>query len=275
MSNLDFSYKYAIVCKSIPSSIKNGLGLTNPERFNIENAIDEQNIYINKLKNMGLQLIEVESNEKYPDCVFVEDTAIAIHNKIFIANPGAISRRGETIAVKNAVEKFANEHSSQCIEIGSVENADEAFIDGGDCCYTGRELLVGISKRTNLKGAKELAAFFTDTPITPVNVNILHLKSAMSMIDFDTFIIGNSIDAQLIRKEIESKSKFGNIYKFVVVEDDRAGNVIFLNGNIFYPEQFKDYFESMELLKNKEKYGLPNLEFEKINGSVSCRSVLF
>ena len=81
--------------------------------------------------------------------MFVEDTAIAIDNRILITNPGAESRRGETNAVRDALKKHASELNLEIIE---MDNKVDAFIDGGDCCFTGKELLIGLSNRTNLKG---------------------------------------------------------------------------------------------------------------------------
>jgi N-dimethylarginine dimethylaminohydrolase len=120
-----------------------------------------------------------------------------------------------------------------------------------------------------------LADFFSDIPVTTVNVETLHLKCVLTMIDVDTFIIGNSAAAQSVRNEIEAKCKFGNFYKFIEVEDDKAANVMFLNGKIYYPAHLEDIYINNEILKNEEKYALPNSEFEKIDGSVTCRSVLF
>jgi dimethylargininase len=85
----------------------------------------------------------------FPDCVFVEDTAIALDHKILITNPGAESRRGETKAVEAAFEQHSR---ALALEIHQIKNKEEAFVDGGDVCFTGREILVGLSKRTNLKG---------------------------------------------------------------------------------------------------------------------------
>lgn len=81
--------------------------------------------------------------------MFVEDTAIALNNKILITNPGAESRRGEIQAV---AATFVAHSASLGLEVFHIKNKDEAFIDGGDVCFTGREFLVGLSKRTNLKG---------------------------------------------------------------------------------------------------------------------------
>ena len=109
--------------------------------------------YINALKDTGLKLFELEPNEKYPDGVFVEDTAVVIGKKILITNPGADSRRGEAEATAEMFLKIKNEFC-QDLEIFIMDRLGEATVDGGDCCFTGRELLVGLSKRTNRKGCK-------------------------------------------------------------------------------------------------------------------------
>ena len=153
MSLNSFEYKYALVCKSVPNSVKDGLSLKTHDGIDVEKAREEHCLYLDCMKSIGLKLIEIEGNEVYPDCVFVEDCAIVIKNKAFITNPGAISRRGEVQNVRKGLEDFASENANETIlEIGSVENKDESFIDGGDCCFTGRELLCGISSRTNTKG---------------------------------------------------------------------------------------------------------------------------
>ena len=147
-----FYFKYAIVCRSVPNSITQGLSMSKHDEVNVGKAQEEQDLYLKCLESIGLRFIEIEGQEKYPDCVFVEDIAVAIKNKIFITNPGAASRRGEVCSVRNSLEKYFNENNISSFEIGSIKNINEAFIDGGDCCFTGRELLVGISKRTNKKG---------------------------------------------------------------------------------------------------------------------------
>ena len=104
------------------------------------------------MKNIGLKLIEIEGREEYPDCVFVEDCVIIIEKRAFITNPGAMSRRGEVQNIRKKLEEFALINPNEIIEVGSVKNLNESFIDGGDCCFTGRELLVGLSSRTNNNG---------------------------------------------------------------------------------------------------------------------------
>lgn len=152
MENLcfDFNYNYALVCSDVPNSLVNGLSLEEHEPVNLELAVEQHKLYLNLLEESGIKLIKVNSDERYPDCVFVEDTAVALENRIFITNPGAESRRGEIDVVKAKLESVAAELE---LEIGQVEKREEAFIDGGDVLFTGRELIVGISSRTNQKGS--------------------------------------------------------------------------------------------------------------------------
>lgn len=96
-----------------------------------------------------MSLIKIKANEQHPDCVFVEDTAIAVNNRIFITNSAAVSRRGESEQVKAVFESVAQKLN---LKIGEIKNKEEAFIDGGDCLYTGHEFIVGLSTRTNLQG---------------------------------------------------------------------------------------------------------------------------
>jgi len=149
-------YEYALVCKNLPKSLVSGLSLEKHDPISLEEAAIQHSEYLSYLRASGLKLIEIEAQEIYPDCVFVEDTTVAVDNKIFITNPGAESRRGEILAV---AAKFKEHAEGLGLDIFEIQNKDEAFIDGGDVCFTGRELLVGLSKRTNQKGKFKMIYF--------------------------------------------------------------------------------------------------------------------
>lgn len=145
----NLNFEYALVCKTIPNSLMNGLSLEAHEPLDLKKAKEQHELYLNYLTESNVKLVEIEPDDAYPDCVFVEDTAIAIDNRILITNPGAESRRGEANAVRAAFNRVASDLNLKVIE---MENREDAFIDGGDCCFTGKELLIGLSNRTNLKG---------------------------------------------------------------------------------------------------------------------------
>ena len=119
--------------------------------------------------------------------------------------------------------------------------------------------------------------FHKDFPVSKINVgnNNLHLKSVLTMLDYDTILISKTKEAQLMKKEIELKSKFSKYYKFIEVDDDKAANVLFINGKVYCPTEFSDVYKNIEYLKNKQYFPLPVGEFGKIDGCLSCRSVLF
>jgi len=270
-----FEYEYALICNGLPSSIVNGLSLEDHDPVDLDLAKKQHSEYLKYLKESGLKLIEIEPQEQYPDCVFVEDTAIALGNKIFISNPGADSRRGETIAV----EKKFREYSSELgLEIYCVSNKDEAFIDGGDVCFTGHEFFVGLSKRTNSKGVEEMQKAFEGVPVhTCVVHEGLHLKSSLSMMGVDTILIGTSDAAQSVRKQMEEKTLFKNTYKFVEVDEDATGsaNVLFYNEKLVLSESFKHLYNAKSEFQQGKSKWLENSEFKKIDGCLTCRSVFF
>lgn len=277
-----FEYEYALVCKNLPSTLDNGLSLDQHDPVDLATAKEEHRQYLLHLVESGLKLIEIEAQEEYPDCVFVEDTAIAMNHKILISNPGAESRRGETKAV---AATFVTHSASLGLEVFQIKNKEEAFIDGGDVCFTGREFLVGLSTRTNLKGAQELAEVFKPIAVTTCQVDEgLHLKSIMSMIAPDVILIGTSPAAKNIRHQIEKKSQFADRYRFVEIDEDQSGsaNILSFNGQLVYPSSFEHLYKDMEDFKNctalkkpRTTKSLANGEFKKIDGCLTCRCVFF
>lgn len=53
-----------------------------------------------------------------------------------------------------------------------------ATIDGGDVLFTGREFFVGLSKTTNMAGAKAVASAFSEYPVTLLRVCLLPSNSS-------------------------------------------------------------------------------------------------
>ena len=55
-------------------------------------------------------------------------------------------------------------------------NDPQAVLDATDVFFTGREFFVALSKRTNIEGAKKVAASFPDYPVSLVKVIFLVMK---------------------------------------------------------------------------------------------------
>ena len=93
-------FKKAIV-RTPGKSMVNGISTADLGRPDHELALAQHADYIEALKECGLEVTVLDADEEYPDSTFVEDVALLTRECAIITNPGADSRRGEIIAMKN------------------------------------------------------------------------------------------------------------------------------------------------------------------------------
>ncbi|XP_041417211.1 N(G),N(G)-dimethylarginine dimethylaminohydrolase 1 isoform X2 [Xenopus laevis] len=169
----------------------------------------------------------------------------------------------------------------QDLQLNVVEMTDEsATLDGGDVLFTGREFFVGLSKRTNQRGAEILADTFKDYAVSTVPVcETLHLKSFCSMAGPNLIAIGSSEAAQKALKTMQQMSD--HRYDKLTLPDDAAANCIYLNipskGHVLLhraPEDFPESAKVFEKLKEHMLIPLPNTELAKVDGCLTCCSLL-
>ncbi|XP_008936009.1 PREDICTED: N(G),N(G)-dimethylarginine dimethylaminohydrolase 1 [Merops nubicus] len=167
------------------------------------------------------------------------------------------------------------------LNLNIVEMLDEtATLDGGDVLFTGREFFVGLSRRTNQRGAEILADTFKDYAVSTVPVHdALHLKSFCSMAGPNLIAIGSSEAAQKALKTMQQMSD--HRYDKLTVPDDPAANCIYLNipskGHVLLhraPEEYPESAKVFEKLKDHMLIPIANTELEKVDGSLTCCSVL-
>ena len=56
--------------------------------------------YVNALRYVGCNVTTLPADERFPDCVFVEDPAVIVGGTALITQPGHPTRRNETIKMK-------------------------------------------------------------------------------------------------------------------------------------------------------------------------------
>ncbi|XP_055779212.1 N(G),N(G)-dimethylarginine dimethylaminohydrolase 1-like isoform X1 [Salvelinus fontinalis] len=266
------NFTHAVV-RAIPSSLAKEALRMNVLDVDLVKAQREHEVYVGVLKHkLGLQVIELPADESLPDCVFVEDAAVVCGDTALITRPGAESRRKETEAMRRALKE---------LDLNIVEMSDEnATLDGGDVLFTGREFFVGLSKRTNQKGAEILADVFKDYAVSTVPVTDgLHLKSFCSMGGPGLIVIGSSEPAQKALKIMQQMSD--HRYNKLTVPDDIAANTIYMNlpskGHVLLhctPEEFPESAKVFEKLKDHMLIPVSNMEKVKVNGALTCCSVL-
>lgn len=195
-----------------------------------------------------------------PDSVFLEDTAVVVGGRALLAAPGAPSRRGEAEAVGAALRS-----------LGYAVHAMAApgTLDGGDVLYTGREVFVGLSARTNALGAEALRAAFPGLRVTAVPLAELaagaargvrhrlahataaaeraeelaacaplHLKSLMCAVGKDTLAVAEGALGTAVAHAVQAASgvprgvrRAGGAVQFLLVKG-AAANAVLVNGTL-------------------------------------------
>src|SRR5258705_114238 len=128
-----------------------------------ERARQQHTAYCEALERCGLELIQLEAEERYPDSTFVEDTAVLIPAGAILTRPGAASRIGEVESIRETL-------SGLCPRIDSIQ--DPGTVDGGDVCEAGNHFFIGLSDRTNEAGTRQLAELLASYGYTSSIVDI-------------------------------------------------------------------------------------------------------
>src|SRR5229473_7523397 len=111
-------------------------------------AREQHRAYEKLLKQLGARVISLPAEPGLPDSMFVEDPAVVLDEVAVILPLGTASRRPEAAALAQALAKF------RTLEYLALPGT----LEGGDVLRIGRKLFVGLSKRSNAEGIRQLAA---------------------------------------------------------------------------------------------------------------------
>ncbi len=213
------------------------------------------------LEAAGVSVTLLPALDAFPDSVFVEDAALCFPGLAVALRPGAASRRGEAAVLRPALEAA----------FGTVVELPEAVsVDGGDVLVTDREVLVGLSARTDAAGAASLAetlaphGYRVRRVATPAGV--LHLKS-------DCATLGD--DAVLATPRLAAAGCFPGYRVIETAEgEEAAANAIRVNDRVFLAAGHPRTAERLEAAG----YALTILDLSeaaKLDGGLSCLSLRF
>jgi dimethylargininase len=95
-----FKFNFALVSRIANSfADQSSFDLRPGQTINIERARKEHEDLVEALRRIGLDVIELPSDEKLPDGLFVDDVAVVIHGTALMCNPPSFkdrpSRQGE------------------------------------------------------------------------------------------------------------------------------------------------------------------------------------
>ncbi len=245
-----------------------GEGLTSAELGapDYARAVEQHDAYCAALEDCGLTLTRLESDPRYPDSTFVEDTALVTNRHAILARPGAVSRIGEVTGVKDALGQFYS-------DLYSIR--EPGTVDGGDICQAGNHFLIGISERTNEAGAQQLAELLRSFGHTSSFVDIrglkrreplLHLKSGLAYLGDNRLVM---IEALADREEFRGYDLIR-----VNIAEEYAANCVRINDYVLVAAGYGALQQKLRGLGYKT-VALDMTEFQKMDGGLSCLSLRF
>jgi len=248
------------IVKTPGKSMINGLTSADLGQPNYENALIQHAEYIRTLKECGLEVSILKEDEEHPDSTFVEDVALLTRECAIITNPGAPSRKSETKAIKNVLKEYYRNIEVVC-EPGTVEAGDIMMVES--------YFYIGLSERTNEKGAQQVIEILEKYGMSGTMVKldkVLHLKTGVAYLEKNNLVACGEFLAK------EEFQKF-NILE-IEEEESYATNCIWVNGNVLIA---KGYPKARETIKNAG-YAIKEVdvsEFRKLDGGLSCLSLRF
>ena len=252
------AFKFAVTRRP-GKTFGNGITTSHMGAPSYELVLKQHAAYIDTLKSIGLDVIELEPLPDYPDAHFVEDTAVVTPEVAIITNPGAPSRRGEEKSIAEVLRPYRPVEYIQA----------PGTVDGGDVLMMGNHFFVGISERTNHQGADQMGQILKKhgkaVSMIPVGAG-LHFKSSVNCAAPDTL---------LMTGEFKGLSAF-NGYDHIIVdkEESYAANTLWINDHLLMPGGFPATKRKLKRL------GLPIFELDvsemqKMDGGLTCLSIRF
>ena len=236
------------------------------EKPDYEKTMTEYLHYADTLRKMGLDLIICEADENFPDGNFVEDTYLILGKKVKIElNPGTPTRAGEPMSLAP--------HLPTDIPLQKISK--EYTIDGGDILKDGKNIYVGLSKRTQQEAINELSEIATPLGYHVHTISVpqgLHLKSGMTCILPNHFIIQQAFE-NILKKMQETDPRIQ--YFVVPPEESYAANVLPINNKIMIPtgcpiakQYIAQYYSEQDI------YEVDTQQARLVDGALTCSNLL-
>jgi dimethylargininase len=226
--------------------------------IDVARAREQHRAYESCLASLGCEIRQIPEDDRYPDAVFIEDTAIVLDELAVLTRPGAESRRGEVDAVANVLREYR----------GLARIQEPGTIDGGDVLLLDRVLYAGRTPRTNVRGIDNLRELVAPHGYRVEAVTVdgcLHLKSAVTRI---------GSDALLMNRHWVSPAQFSD-WRIIDVDDSEpaAANALRIGESVVFPEELARTRRKLEA-ERIDVRPVPASELALAEGGVTCCSLI-
>lgn len=227
--------------------------------IDLELARAQHRAYEQLLEKLGARVISLPAEPDLPDSMFVEDPALVLDELAVIFPLGTGSRRPEAASLAVALSKFRK--LAYVTLPGTLE--------GGDILRIGRKLFIGLTKRSNLEGHRQLASILAPHNYEVISVSVtgcLHLKSAVTLLGRETLLANRAwFDTSLF-----------SAYQWIAVDpaEPHSANALALGGTVIFPSSFPRTRARIEAA-GFHVTPLDITELQKAESGLTCSSLLF
>ncbi len=227
------------------------------KKVNLDLADAQWDAYVDTLQECGWRIVEVGARDDLPDSVFIEDTVVILGDTAVITHPGASTRTEETEGAEQTLRALGL-RLERIVEPGTL--------DGGDVLVVDKTVFVGASTRTNADGIRQLRALARRRGFTVVAVPVprtLHLKSAASALP-DGTVMGYA-------KSFDDVALFD---RFLSVPEQNGASIVVVDSHTVIMAASAPKSAALVRSLGYRVIPIDIGEFEKLEGSVTCLSVL-
>lgn len=227
--------------------------------IDLQLARAQHRAYEQLLERLGAHVVSLPAEPALPDSMFVEDPAIVLDELAVIFPLGTESRRPEAASLAQALSKFRK--LAHITLPGTIE--------GGDVLRVARTLYIGLTKRSNAEGIRQLASVLAphNYEVIPVPVTgCLHLKSAVTHIGNNTLLAN--------RNWFDPSPFAGFEWIDVDASEPHAANALSVGGAIILPASFPRTRARIEAA-GFHVIPLDISELQKAESGLTCSSLLF
>src|SRR5204863_5595606 len=206
-----------------PAIVNCELSFIDRKPIDLAIAQEQHRAYEKLLGKLGVGVISLPAEPDLPDSMFVEDPAIVLDELAVILPLGTETRRREAPSLAQALAAFRK------LEYVSLPG----MLEGGDVLRIGRKLFVGLTRRSNAEGIRQLSAILAPHSYEVIAVPVtgcLHLKSAVTHLGRNTLLAN--------RAWFDSEPLAGHEWIDVDPAEPHAANALALGGTVIFPASF-------------------------------------
>jgi dimethylargininase len=242
-----------------PAIVHCELSFIRRQLIDLAAAQEQHRAYESLLRKLGARVISLPAEPDLPDSMFVEDPAIVLDELAVILPLGTEIRRGEAPSLAQALAKFRK------LEYVSLPGT----LEGGDVLRIARKLFVGLTKRSNAEGIRQLAAILAPRHYEVIALRVtgcLHLKSAVTSLGRNTLLAN--------RTWFDTAPFAG--YEWIDVDpaEPHAANALVFNDTVIFPASFPRTRARIEA-RGFHVTALDISELQKAESGLTCSSLLF